>query len=50
MLAALLILLLLVLLFGGLGIFVAKVFFLALIVALIVSLATGGFYIGGRRG
>jgi hypothetical protein len=45
MLALLLIALLLVLLFGGLGIFVAKVFFIGLIVAAIVALA-GGFGLG----
>lgn len=50
MLAAVLILLLLVLLFGGLGIFVAKVFFIAMAVALLLSLATGGMHIGGHRG
>ena len=44
MLPALLILLLLVLLFGGLGIFVAKVFFIALAVVLIASLVTGGMF------
>jgi hypothetical protein len=42
MLALLLILLLLVLLFGGLGVFVAKVFFIALAAVLIVGLVTGG--------
>jgi hypothetical protein len=45
MLALLLIALLLVLLFGGLGIFVAKVFFIGLIVAAIVALV-GGFGLG----
>jgi len=49
MLAALLILLLLILLFGGLGLYVAKLFFVALLVVLLVSLATGGMYIGRRR-
>ncbi len=49
MVAVLLILLLLILLFGGLGIFVAKVFFIALLVARLISLATGGVYLGGRR-
>jgi len=39
--ALLLILLLLVLLFGGLGVFVAKVFFVALAVALVLSLVSG---------
>ncbi len=48
MLAALLVLLLLVLLFGGLGIFVAKVFFIALAVALLLSIVSGGFYVGRR--
>ena len=49
MLAILLILLLLVLLFGGLGMFVAKVFLIAALVALVVSLVSGGLYLGGRR-
>lgn len=49
MLAALLILLLLILVFGGLGLFVAKMFFVALAVVFLLSLATGGMYIGGRR-
>lgn len=48
MLAALLILLLLILLFGGLGIFVAKVFFIALAIAVLVSLVSGGLFIGRR--
>jgi hypothetical protein len=48
MVAALLVLLLLILLFGGLGIFVAKVFFIALAVAVLVSLATGGFFVRRR--
>jgi hypothetical protein len=48
MLAALLILLLLILLFGGLGLFIAKVFFIFLIVAVLLSLATGGIYLGRR--
>ena len=48
MLAALLVLLLLILLFGGLGIFVAKVFFIALAIALLVSLVSGGLYLGRR--
>lgn len=48
MVAALLILLLLVLLFGGLGMFVAKVFFVALLVALVLSFVTGGFVFRGR--
>ncbi len=45
MVPVLLFLLLLVLLFGGLGVFVAKVFFLALAVVLILSLVSGGFYL-----
>jgi len=48
MLAALLVLLLLILLFGGLGIFVAKVFFIALAIALLVSIVSGGLYLGRR--
>ncbi len=40
--ALLLLLILLVLVFGGLGIFVAKVFFIALAVALILSFISGG--------
>ena len=43
MVAALILLLLFVLLFGGLGIFVAKVFFIALIVALLLSFVSGGY-------
>ena len=42
-------LLLLVVLFGGLGIFVAKVFFVALLVALLLSLVSGGMYFRGGR-
>jgi hypothetical protein len=42
MVALLLILLLLVLLFGGLGVFVAKAFFIALAVVLIAGLLAGG--------
>jgi hypothetical protein len=42
MIALLLILLLLVLLFGGLGVFVAKVFFVALAAVLIIGLISGG--------
>ncbi len=41
MIALLLLLLLLIRLFGGLGIFVAKAFFIALAVVLIVSLLAG---------
>lgn len=48
MIAALLILLLLVLVFGGLGIFVAKVFFVGLAIALVIGLVTGGFSMRGR--
>ena len=48
MLALLLILLLGVLLFGGLGIFVAKVFFVVMAVMLLVSLIGGGTYIRRR--
>ena len=46
MLTALLVILLLILLFGGLGIFVAKVFLLGLLLVLLVG-AIAGF---GRRG
>ncbi|MFN8618767.1 MAG: DUF1328 domain-containing protein [Dehalococcoidia bacterium] len=48
MLALLLLLLLGILLFGGLGIFVAKVFFLVMAVMLLVSLIGGGTYIRRR--
>ena len=48
MLAALLILLLLVVLFGGLGIFVAKVFLFGILVVLLIGLFGG--LIGSRRG
>lgn len=49
MVGILLLLLLLVLVFGGLGIFVAKWFFIFLVAALLVSLLTGRTYINGRR-
>lgn len=49
MLAALLLLLVLVLLFGGLGLFVAKIFFVALLVALLLSFVTGGMLFGRRN-
>jgi len=48
MLTALIVILLLVLLFGGLGIFVAKVFLLGLLLALLVGAFTG--FAGRRRG
>jgi hypothetical protein len=44
MVAALILLILLVLLFGGLGVFVAKIFFLALVAVLLMSLIGGGVY------
>jgi hypothetical protein len=49
MVALLLVLLLLILLFGGLGVFVAKVFLLGLLLALLVGLVAGfgGYH---RRG
>jgi hypothetical protein len=50
MVALLLILLLLALVFGGLGVFVAKVFLFGLLVALILAVV-GGLAVGrGRRG
>ncbi len=48
MLTVLLILLLGILLFGGLGIFVAKVFFLGLAIMLLLSLVGGGTYVRRR--
>lgn len=48
MLWAILLLLLLVLLFGGLGLFVAKVFLFVMLAALLVGLVTGGFAFRGR--
>jgi hypothetical protein len=50
MLWLLLLLVVLVLLFGGLGVFVAKVFFVGLLVALLVGLLTGGFALRGHGG
>jgi hypothetical protein len=47
MIAALVIILLLVLLFGGLGLFVAKVFLVGLLLAVLVGLIMG---FAGRRG
>lgn len=48
LIALLLFLLLLILLFGGLGIFVAKVFLIGLLIVALISLLTGGVYIGRR--
>lgn len=48
MLGLLLLFLLLALLFGGLGIFVAKVFLFVMVALLLVSLLTGGMHL--RRG
>jgi len=48
MLGILLLLLLMVLLFGSLGLFVAKVFFIALAISLLLSFVSGGLYIGRR--
>jgi hypothetical protein len=42
MVTLLLVMLLLILLFGGLGIFVAKVFLFGLLIALVVGLVGGG--------
>lgn len=44
----LLLLLLMIILFGGLGVFVAKVFFVALAITLLLSILSGGVYIGRR--
>jgi hypothetical protein len=46
MVAALLIILLLILLFGGLGIFVARVFLIGLLVAVLIGAVMG---LSGRR-
>jgi hypothetical protein len=48
MIALLLLLLLLVVLFGGLGIFVAKWFLIGLVLALLISLFTGGVWFRGH--
>lgn len=45
MIAVLLLLILMILLFGGLGLFVAKWFFILLAMALVVSVITGGAYV-----
>lgn len=49
MIALLPLLLLLVLLFGGLGVFVAKAFLLGLIVVLLVSVLAGGMFFRGQH-
>jgi hypothetical protein len=49
MLALFLVLLLLVLLFGGLGVFVAKVFLIGLAIALVAGLVAGYGSWGRRR-
>ncbi len=48
MLGVLLLLLLMIILFCGLGVFVAKVFFVALAITLLLSILSGGVYIGRR--
>jgi hypothetical protein len=48
MVGALVLLLVLILLFGGLGLFVAKVFFIGLAIVFLVSLFSGGFYVRRR--
>lgn len=48
MLAILLLVLLLVLVFGGLGLFVAKIFLVGLLIAALVGLV-GGYMSGGAR-
>ncbi|MGB2695616.1 MAG: hypothetical protein WBD55_10590 [Dehalococcoidia bacterium] len=45
MIAVLLVLILMILLFGGLGLFVAKWFFILLALALVMSVLTGGVYV-----
>ena len=50
MLWLLALLLLLVLLFGGLGLFVAKAFFIVLLVTLLVGVLMGGFGYSRRGG
>jgi len=49
MIALLLVLLLLILLLGGLGVFVAKAFFIGLLAVLIVGLLAGGGLMRGTR-
>ena len=49
MVGLLLVLLLLALLFGGLGIFVAKAFLIALLVIVLIAAVTGGSLYRGRR-
>ena len=48
MVGLLLLLLLLIVVFGSLGIFVAKVFLFALVVMLLISAITGGYYVRRR--
>jgi hypothetical protein len=38
-----------VLLFGGLGVFVAKAFLIGLVVVLLVSVLAGGIYVRGEH-
>jgi len=45
----LILLLVLALLFGGLGVFVAKTFLFVLLAVAVVALLTGGFVMRGRR-
>ena len=48
MVRALLVLLLLILLFGSLGVLVAKAFLFAFLILLLASILSGGFYGRGR--
>ena len=48
MVRALLVLLLLILLFGSLGVLVAKAFLFALLILILASILSGGFYGRGR--
>lgn len=50
MLWLLAILVLLILLFGGLGLFVAKVFLVGLLLALLIGAVTGGLLLRGHGG
>lgn len=49
MLGLLILLLLLALLFGSLGVFVAKAFLIGLLVVLLISVLAGGNWVRGRR-
>ena len=48
MIGTLLLLILLILVFGSLGVFVAKIFLLAMALTILLGMIGGGYYVGRR--